>query len=121
MRSATARIRSRSYALKRGEFEMKSAFLRSFSAAAAVVAAFAAAPSSAQAPFPTQQIRIICPFPAGGGTDLTARLLAEQMHKLLGQPVVVENRTGASGMIGTDAAAKAKPDGYTLLVASGEF
>src|SRR5688572_5879804 len=100
---------------------MRSAFPRSFNAAATLLAVFAAAPCSAQAPFPTQQIRIICPFPAGGGTDLTARLLGEQMQKLLGQPVVVENRTGASGMIGTEAAAKAKPDGYTVLVASGEF
>jgi len=71
--------------------------------------------------YPTQQIRIICPFPAGGGTDLTARLLGEQLQKMLGQPVVVDNRTGASGMIGTELAAKAKPDGYTLLVASGEL
>ena len=75
----------------------------------------------AQPTYPTQQIRIICPFPAGGGTDLSARLLAEQMQKILGQPVVVDNRTGASGMIGTEAAARAKPDGYTLLVASGEI
>ena len=60
-------------------------------------------------------------FPAGGGTDLTSRLLGEQLHKSLGQPVVVDNRTGASGMIGTGAAAKAPPDGYTLLVASGEM
>jgi len=87
---------------------------------AALALAFAA-PSAAQAPYPAQQIRIICAFPAGGGTDLTARLLAEQMHKILGQPVVVENKTGASGMIGTDAVAKSKPDGYTLLVASGEM
>lgn len=83
---------------------------------------FAAVPASlAQAPYPSQQIRIICPFPAGGGTDLTSRLLAEQLHRILGQPVVVENRTGASGMIGTGAAAKSPPDGYTLLVASGEI
>jgi tripartite-type tricarboxylate transporter receptor subunit TctC len=79
------------------------------------------APAQAQAQYPTQQIRIYCPFPAGGGTDLTARLLGEQMQKILGQPVIVENKTGASGMIGTEAAAKAKPDGYTLLVASGEM
>jgi tripartite-type tricarboxylate transporter receptor subunit TctC len=92
-----------------------------FAGAAAALALAFAAPSAAQAPFPSQQIRIICAFPAGGGTDLTARLLAEQMQKLLGQPVVVENRTGASGMIGTDAVAKSKPDGYTLLVASGEM
>lgn len=83
---------------------------------------FAAVPASlAQVPYPSQQIRIICPFPAGGGTDLTSRLLAEQLHRILGQPVVVENRTGASGMIGTGAAAKSPPDGYTLLVASGEI
>jgi tripartite-type tricarboxylate transporter receptor subunit TctC len=81
----------------------------------------ASLPALAQAPYPSQQIRIICPFPAGGGTDLTARLLGEQLHRQLGQPVVVDNRTGASGMIGTEAAARAKPDGYTLLVASGEI
>jgi tripartite-type tricarboxylate transporter receptor subunit TctC len=75
----------------------------------------------AQAPYPSQQIRIICPFPAGGGTDLTSRLLGEQLHRIMGQPVVVDNRTGASGMIGTGAAAKSPPDGYTLLVASGEL
>jgi tripartite-type tricarboxylate transporter receptor subunit TctC len=94
-----------------------------YTAAAACAAAmsFTALPAYAQAPYPNQQIRIICAFPAGGGTDLTARLLGEQLHRILGQPVVVENRTGASGMIGTDAVAKAKPDGYTLLVASGEI
>jgi tripartite-type tricarboxylate transporter receptor subunit TctC len=78
-------------------------------------------PALAQAPYPNQQIKIVCAFPAGGGTDLTSRLLADQLHKLLGQPVVVDNRTGASGMIGTGSVAKGTPaDGYTLLVASGE-
>jgi tripartite-type tricarboxylate transporter receptor subunit TctC len=82
----------------------------------------AAAPATlAQAPYPSQQIRVFCPFPAGGGTDLTARLLGEQLQRMLGQPVIVENRTGASGMIGTAAAAKSPPDGHTLLVASGEI
>jgi tripartite-type tricarboxylate transporter receptor subunit TctC len=75
----------------------------------------------AQAEYPSQQIRIICPFPAGGGTDITSRMLGEQLQKMMGQAVVVDNRTGASGMIGTGAAAKAAPDGYTLLVASGEI
>jgi tripartite-type tricarboxylate transporter receptor subunit TctC len=89
--------------------------------AAALALLVAGGAAHAQQPYPAQQIRIICAFPAGGGTDLTARLLGEQMQKLLGQPVVVENRTGASGMIGTEAAARAKPDGYTLLVASGEM
>jgi tripartite-type tricarboxylate transporter receptor subunit TctC len=91
------------------------------SCAGIVLAAAVLPQAHAQAPYPNQQIRIICPFPAGGGTDLTARLLGEQLQKILGQPVVVENRTGASGMIGTDAVAKSKPDGYTLLVASGEM
>jgi len=86
-----------------------------------VLAALAAGPVAAQTPYPTQQIRIVCPFPAGGGTDLTARLLGEQLHRSMGQPVIVDNRTGASGMIGTGYVAKAAPDGYTLLVASGEM
>jgi tripartite-type tricarboxylate transporter receptor subunit TctC len=83
---------------------------------------FAAGTSAvlAQSQYPTQQIKIVCPFPAGGGTDLTARLLADQLNKIFGQSVIVENRTGASGMIGTGVAAKSPPDGYTVLVASGE-
>jgi tripartite-type tricarboxylate transporter receptor subunit TctC len=88
--------------------------------ATAILLAGLAATAQAQAPYPSQQVRIICPFPAGGGTDLTSRLLAEHLARSLGQPVVVENRTGASGMIGTGAAAKSPADGYTLLVASGE-
>ena len=95
--------------------------MKATSAVTALLCVAAAGAAHAQTSWPNQQIRIICPFPAGGGTDLTARLLAEQLGRTLGQPVVVENRTGASGMIGTDAAAKAKPDGYTLLVASGEI
>lgn len=84
-------------------------------------ALMAAAPAVlAQAPYPSKEIKIICAFPAGGGTDLTARLLADQIAKPLGQSVIVENKTGASGMIGTGAVASAAPDGYTLLVASGE-
>lgn len=75
----------------------------------------------AQGGYPTQQIRIICPFPAGGGTDLTSRILGDQFQRIFGQSVVIDNRTGASGMIGTGAVAKAPPDGYTVLVASGEI
>ena len=92
-----------------------------WAAGAALLSAGAAPVANAQAQYPQQQIRIICPFPAGGGTDLTARLLGAELNKSLGQPVVVDNRTGASGMIGTEAAARAKPDGYTLLLASGEI
>jgi tripartite-type tricarboxylate transporter receptor subunit TctC len=89
--------------------------------AAAILFAAAVPAGLAQAPYPTQQIKLICAFPAGGGTDLTARLLGEQLQKILGQTVVVENRTGASGMIGTGTVAKSPADGYTLLVASGEM
>jgi len=92
-----------------------------FRYAASAIVFFASPWVQAQAPYPNQQIRIICPFPAGGGTDLTSRLLGEHLNKSLGQPIVVDNRTGASGMIGTGAVAKAPPDGYTLLVASGEM
>ena len=65
--------------------------------------------------FPTRPIRIIVPTGAGTGTDLTARNLAVGMSKTLGQPVVVENKLGAGGVIGTEIVAKAAPDGYTLL------
>jgi tripartite-type tricarboxylate transporter receptor subunit TctC len=96
--------------------------MRAVSVAVVAAACCAAVGTAlAQAPYPSQQIRIICPFPAGGGTDLTSRLLGEHLNKSFGQPVVVENRTGASGMIGTGAIAKAPPDGYTVGVASGEM
>jgi tripartite-type tricarboxylate transporter receptor subunit TctC len=77
--------------------------------------------SAAQEQYPNREIKVVVPFPAGGGTDLTARLLGEQLRKALGQSVVVDNRPGASGMIGTQSVAKASPDGYLLLVASGEM
>jgi tripartite-type tricarboxylate transporter receptor subunit TctC len=67
------------------------------------------------ASYPNRPIRIVVPFPAGGATDLTARVVAERMGTLLGQPVVIDNRPGAGGNIGTDMVAKAEPDGYTLL------
>ncbi len=88
-------------------------------AAATVIASVP--PASAQDAYPNREVKIICPFPAGGGTDITARYLAEAMRKPFGQSIVVDNRPGASGMIGSGAVAKATPDGYTLLVASGEM
>ncbi len=99
---------------------MKTAHAMTFVCAAAFLLAASTGPARGQPAYPSQQIKILCPFPAGGGTDLTARLLGEQLQKSLGQPVVVENKTGASGMVGTGAAAKSPPDGYTVLVASGE-
>jgi tripartite-type tricarboxylate transporter receptor subunit TctC len=66
--------------------------------------------------YPSKPIRLIAPFPAGSGPDANAREIAGELTKILGQTVIVDNRPGASGIIGTDAAAKAAPDGYTLLV-----
>ena len=71
------------------------------------------APASAQA-YPDRPIRVIVPFPAGGGGDTLARLVMNKVGELLGATVVIDNRTGAGGNIGTEAAARAEPDGYTL-------
>ena len=68
------------------------------------------------AEYPTKPVRIVAPFPPGGSVDLVARLIAADLGKPLGQQVVVDNRSGASGMIGTELAKNAAPDGYTLLV-----
>jgi len=80
----------------------------------ASLASLAAAPAFAQA-YPSRPISLIVPWAAGGSTDILARIVAQQLHQSMGQPVVIENRTGASGNIGTLAAARAAPDGYTIL------
>ncbi|NKC30303.1 Bug family tripartite tricarboxylate transporter substrate binding protein [Falsiroseomonas selenitidurans] len=78
-----------------------------------------ARPGAAQtADWPSRAIRIIVPFPPGAGTDLLARAYAQRLTEVLGQAVVIENRAGASGMIGTEAAARAPADGYTILMAN---
>jgi len=69
--------------------------------------------------YPSQPISIIVPVPAGGTSDFFARVVANRLQEQIGVPVVVENRAGAGGMIGSAAVARAKPDGYTLLLASG--
>ena len=78
-------------------------------------------PVHAEQNFPTKPIRIVVPFTAGGGTDIMARLLGMKMSDTFGQPVVIENRTGAGGTIGANLVAKATPDGHTLLVSSAAF
>jgi len=69
-------------------------------------------------PFPSRPIKVIVPFPPGGGADVVIRVLAPAVGEALGQPLVIDNRAGAGGNIGTDVAAHALPDGYTLLVAT---
>lgn len=86
------------------------------SAAVAVVAATAGSGWAQTQGYPAKPLRIISPFPAGGSVDLVARMVAVKLTETAGQQVVVENRSGASGNIGTEAAARAAPDGYTLLV-----
>ncbi len=66
--------------------------------------------------YPTKPVRLISPFPPGGGTDAVARVIAQALSEQMGQQVVVDSRGGASGMIGMDAAAKSAPDGYTLVL-----
>jgi tripartite-type tricarboxylate transporter receptor subunit TctC len=79
------------------------------------MALLGAPPASAQAEFPTRPIKLIVPFPAGGGIDVTARIAAQALGDVLGQQVVVQNQGGAGGAIATDSVVKSEPDGYTLL------
>src|SRR5215213_6642145 len=69
-----------------------------------------------QDPYPTKPLRFILPFPPGGGTDILGRLIAERLSASLGQPVVIENRGGAGGNVGAEAAARSAPDGYTIVL-----
>ena len=83
---------------------------------AAVALLFCAAVSAQPASFPSRSVTVVVPFPPGGGTDTGARIVAQKLGAKWGQPVIVENRGGAAGQVGADFVAKAKPDGYTLLV-----
>ncbi|MCC6777300.1 MAG: tripartite tricarboxylate transporter substrate binding protein [Hyphomicrobiales bacterium] len=82
----------------------------------ALVAIAAGGPVAAQ-DWPSRPIRFIVPYPAGGSTDVGARVIADQLARTLGQQIVVENKSGGSGTIGMEAAARSAPDGYTVLIA----
>src|SRR2546423_6673081 len=82
--------------------------------AVALAAAFAGVSSALAQTYPSRQITLIVPFPPGGSTDVTARIMAERMRPVLGHPVIVENVGGAGGSIGVGRVARAAPDGYTI-------
>jgi tripartite-type tricarboxylate transporter receptor subunit TctC len=87
---------------------------------AIVSSAFLAAPTLAQS-YPQRPIRVIVPLAAGGQTDVVARLLAQKLAETFHQPIVIDNRSGAGGSIGTETAVRANPDGYTLLIAASTY
>src|SRR5712692_1429656 len=91
----------------------KIVLIAAFLGVALPAARFAAAQSET---YPARPVRLIVAFPPGGSVDVVARLVAPHLSQSLGQPVVVDNRSGASGNIGTELAARARPDGYTLLI-----
>lgn len=92
--------------------------LKIFSAVACVTSAFVVGHSHAQQAYPTKPIRMICPFPPGGTTDVVARLVAQNLTEAWKEQVIVDNRAGAGGIIGTELASKAPADGYTVLLGS---
>ena len=92
---------------------------RQLSALLLAVAATCGAGTAAAQSYPNRPVRLIVPFPAGGATDVLARAIGQYASEKLGQPIVIDNKPGAGGTIGSDLAAKADPDGYTLLIATG--
>src|SRR5947208_9141775 len=98
-------------------------FVRSRRLAAAAIAATGllltlAAPAFAQSDYPNRPVRLIIPFPPGGSNDVVGRMIGDQLGKQLGKQVIIDNRAGAGGVIGTELASHATPDGYTVLVIS---
>ena len=84
----------------------------------AAITAIAPLHASAQAAFPNKPIKLVVPYAAGGVSDIMGRVVAQKMTELLGQTMLVENRAGAGGALGSDVVAKSPPDGYTLVLSS---
>ena len=96
--------------------------LRAFIGLALLIAGVTPSGARAQSPaadFPSRPVRMIIPYPAGGTTDVIGRMLAQKLGEVWHQPVVVENRGGAAGILGSEYVAKSAPDGYTILMGSG--
>ena len=86
--------------------------------AACIALSLLGIPNGSAQPYPAKSIRLIAPYPPGGGIDSSARIIGQALSEQLGQPVIVDNRAGATGRIGTELAAKSPADGYTLLLGS---
>ena len=93
--------------------------MRRYFLSALVTALLLAAGSAAAQAYPAKPVRLVVPFPAGGATDILARTISQKAAEKLGQAIVIDNRPGAGGTIGSDSVAKAPADGYTLLIATG--
>ena len=100
---------------------MRMRSLRIAAAGSAIIAAFSMASAALAQAYPTKPIRMIAPFPPGGGTDILSRLLAVPLAQTFGQPVIVDNRPGAGGAVGAETAARAEPDGHTLTLVSASY
>ena len=90
--------------------------LRSTAAALLLISYAVGSTAFADAAYPTRPIKLVVPYPAGGASDAVARMIGEKLQQAWGQPVMIDNRPGASGMIGTQAVTRAPADGYTVLV-----
>src|SRR5882724_11927897 len=88
--------------------------MRKWLVAAALVAIAAGTTSASAQTYPSRPITLVAPFPAGGQLDVIARIVAEPMREVLGQPIIIENLSGAGGNLGINKIAKAEPDGYTI-------